>query len=150
MCWGCQGGVTSYITLQCSLTVYYPNYSEVKRNSHLFLENPKWLPNTSHNIYTMMYCNCCYLFLGGGRSARRSAKVELILTTRCQYWEGDLPADLPKLNSSWPLDVSTGGLDLPGDLGVDLPNLTHLSFLLCFTEGLFILHMKDLIRNYNY
>ena len=83
---GCQGGVTSDITLPCSLTVYYPNYSDIKRNSHLYLKNPKWLPNTSHNIYTMMHCNCCSLFLGG-RSARRSrgrsAKFELILTRRC-------------------------------------------------------------------
>ena len=60
-----QGCVTSDITLPCSLTVYYPNYSEIKRNSHLFLQNPKWLPNTSYNIYTMMHCNCCCLFLGG-------------------------------------------------------------------------------------
>ena len=28
----------------------------------------------------------------------------------------DLPADLTKLNSSWPLDVSTRGVDLPADL----------------------------------
>ena len=57
----------------------------------------------------------------------RSAKFELILTTRCQYWGVDLPADLgvdlPNLNSSSPLDVSTRGVDLPADLGVDLPNL---------------------------
>ena len=76
----------------------------------------------------------------------RSAKFELILTTRCQL----LGVDLPNLNSSWPLDVSTkqgrsagrssgrsakfelilttrcqywGDEDLVADLGVDLPNL---------------------------
>ena len=27
---GVSGGVTSDITLQCQLTVYYPNYSEIK------------------------------------------------------------------------------------------------------------------------
>ena len=47
------------------------------------------------------------------RSRGRSAKFELILTTRCQYWGVDLPADLgvdlPNLNSSWPQDVSTRG-----------------------------------------
>ena len=52
----------------------------------------------------------------GGRSASRSrdrsAKFELIYTTGCQS-QG---VDLPKLNSSWPLDVSTGGIDLPADL----------------------------------
>ena len=52
------------------------------------------------------------------RSRGRSAKFELILTTRCQYWgvvdlPADLGVDLPNLNSSWPLDVSTGGVDLP-------------------------------------
>ena len=41
----------------------------------------------------------------GGRSRDRSAKFELILTTRCQYWG----VDVPNLNSSWPLDVSTVG-----------------------------------------
>ena len=52
----------------------------------------------------------------GGRSAISSwvisAKFELIFTTRCQSWGLDLLADLglylPILNSSWPLDVSTG------------------------------------------
>ena len=80
----------------------------------------------------------------GGRSRGRSAKFELILTTRCQYWG----VDLPNLNSSWPLDVSTsegrsggrsrgrsakyelilttrcqywGVVDLLADLGLDLP-----------------------------
>ena len=43
------------MTLQCKLTVYYSNYSEIKENSHLFLKNPKWLPNTSHNIYPIMH-----------------------------------------------------------------------------------------------
>ena len=47
---------------------------------------------------------------------------------RCQYFEGvDLPADLgvdlPNLNSSWPQDVSTRAVDLPAYLGVYLPNL---------------------------
>ena len=36
-------------------------------------------------------------------------KYELILTTRCQYQGVDLLADLPKLNSFWPLHVSTEG-----------------------------------------
>ena len=62
-----------------------------------------------------------------GRSRGRSAKFELILTTRCQYWRGRIHL-VPNLNSSWPLDVST---KLRGrsakfallDLGVDLPNL---------------------------
>ena len=56
--WACFGvsrgvlrGVTSDITLQCQLTVYYPNYSEIRGNSHLFLKNPKWLQNLSHHIY---------------------------------------------------------------------------------------------------
>ena len=52
----CWGWVTSDMTLQCLLTDYYPNYSEIKGNSHLFLKNLKWLPNTSHNIYPMMHC----------------------------------------------------------------------------------------------
>ena len=81
-------GVTSNITLQCSLTVYYPNYSEIKRNSHFFLKNPKWLPNTSHNINNMMHC-ICSLFLKG---------VDLV---------ADLGVSLPNLNSSSPQDVST-------------------------------------------
>ena len=54
---GCQDvswGVKSDITLQCWLAVYYSNYSEIKENSHLFLKNPKWLPNTSRNIYPIM------------------------------------------------------------------------------------------------
>ena len=57
----------------------------------------------------------------------RSAKFEIILTTRCQYWGVDLSADigidLPNLNWSWPQDVSAGGIDQPAYLGVDLPNL---------------------------
>ena len=86
------------------------------------------------------------------RSRGRSAKFELILTMRCQYQRGRSVSrsrvDLPNLNSSWPWDVSTGGrsasrsrgrsakfelilttrcqyqgVDLPADLGVDLPNL---------------------------
>ena len=69
----------------------------------------------------------------------RFAKFELILTTRYQYGDIDLVADvgvdLPNLNSSWPLDVSTkegklakfklilttsshyGKIDLVADLG---------------------------------
>ena len=86
------------------LTVYYPNYSEIKRNSHLFLKNPKWLPNTSYNIYPMMHCNCC-CFLWG---------IDLL---------ADEGVDLPNLKSSSPQEVCTGGVDLPADLGVDLPNL---------------------------
>ena len=87
---GCQGG---YIWHDCTmLTVYYPNYSQIRGNSHLFLKNPKWLPNMSHNIYPMMHL--------GGRSASRSwrrsanchswplhvsSNVKLpFLTTRCQ------------------------------------------------------------------
>ena len=76
----------------------------------------------------------------------RSAKFELILTTRCQYQGVDLLADLPNLNSSSPLDVSTGWVDLPADLPnlnsssplhvskggidlpVDLPNLNSFTF----------------------
>ena len=58
MFWGVKG-VTSDMTVQCSLTVYNPNYSEIKGNSHLFLKNPTWLPHSSHNIYPMMH-------LGGG------------------------------------------------------------------------------------
>ena len=78
-----------------------------------------------------------------GRSRGRSAKFELIFTTRCQFWGG---VDLPNLNSSSPLDVSSGGrsakcelifttrcqfwgVDLPVDLGVDLPNLNSSSSL---------------------
>ena len=54
----------------------------------------------------------------GGRSRGRSAKFELILTTRCQYWRvvdllADLRVDLPYLYSSRPLDVSTRRVDLP-------------------------------------
>ena len=52
---GCQEDVTSDMTLQCYLTVQLPNYSEIKENSYLFLKNPKWLANTSHNIYPMMH-----------------------------------------------------------------------------------------------
>ena len=81
---------------------------------------------------------CCGVS-SASRSRGRSAKFEPICTTRCQSWGVDLPADLPKLNSSWPLDVSTGeGVDLLADLqklnsswpldvntgeGVDLPKL---------------------------
>ena len=59
-CWG----VTSDMSVQCWLTVYYPNYSEITGNSHLFWKNPKWLPNLSHNIYPMMHlggqiCQIC-------------------------------------------------------------------------------------------
>ena len=109
-----------------TLTVYYPNYSEIKGNSHLFLKNPKWLSNTSHNIYPMMHL--------WGRSADRSANchswpqdasnnVKLpFWTTRCQYWGVDLLADLPiaildhKMSvlggrsanyHSWPQDASS-------------------------------------------
>ena len=61
----------------------------------------------------------------GGRSASRSrgrsAKFELILTTRCQYW----------------------GVDLPADVGVDLPNLSSQTFRCGHYRGLFVLHMKD-------
>ena len=60
----------------------------------------------------------------------RSAKFELILTTRCQYWW----VDLPNLNSSWPLDVSTEGVDLLEYLGVDLPNLISSWWLDVSTE----------------
>ena len=68
----------------------------------------------------------------GGRSASRSritsAKFELTLTTRCQYQGVHLPADLGvdlhNLISSWPQDVSTGGIDhLASRSRVDLPNL---------------------------
>ena len=87
---GCWLGVTTDITLHSSLTVYYLNYSEIKRNYHLFSKNPKWLPNTSYNIYPMMHCNCC-----------------------CFLWGVHLPADegvdLPNLKSSSPQEVCTGG-----------------------------------------
>ena len=63
--WGCFGGVsgvlgvlrgvTSDMTVPCLLAVYYPNYTEIKGNSHLFLKNRKWLSYTSHNIYPMMH-----------------------------------------------------------------------------------------------
>ena len=43
-------GVTSDMTVPCYLTVYYPNYSEITGNSHLFLKNTKWLPNTSQRF----------------------------------------------------------------------------------------------------
>ena len=79
---GVLGGVTSDMTLQCKLTVYYSNHSEIKENSHLFLKNPKWLPNTSHNIYPIMH-----------------------------LWGIDLPVDLLIWNwncHSWPLDVRLG------------------------------------------
>ena len=78
------------------------------------------------------------------RSRGGSAKFELILTTRSQYWRGrsarrfrGRPAifnsswlwdvstrgvDLPNLKSSWPQDVSAGRVDLSADLGVDLEN----------------------------
>ena len=75
-------GVTSDITLQCSLTVYYSIYSEIETNSHFFLKNPKWLLNTSHNIYNMLHCICCCLFLGG------------------VYLLADLGVGLPNLDSS--------------------------------------------------
>ena len=58
-------GVTSDIILECSLTFYYPNYSEIKRNSHFFMKNPKWLPNTSHNIYHDALQLLLFIFEGG-------------------------------------------------------------------------------------
>ena len=84
--WGCfrgvEGGVTSDI--DCTmLTVLFTNldYSEIKGNSHLFLKNPKWLPNTSHNKYAMMH-------LG---------------------WVGvDLLADLPRLALTTILHITPG------------------------------------------
>ena len=48
-------GVTSDMTVQPELTFCYPYYLEIRGISHLFLKNPKWLPNTSHNIYSMMH-----------------------------------------------------------------------------------------------
>ena len=83
-----------------------------------------------------------------GRSRGRSAKFELILTTRCQFWG----VDLPNLNSSWPLDVSSRGSKSAGRsrgrstkfelilttrcqfCGVDLPNLNS-SWPLDFSSG---------------
>ena len=64
---GVSQGVTCDMTIQCKLTVYYPNYSEMRGKLHLFLKNPKWLPNTSHNIYSMMHL--------GVRSASRCPKI---------------------------------------------------------------------------
>ena len=48
--------------------------------------------------------------------------VFLSMTSSDFWWKGGV--DLPNLNSSWLLDVSSGGgVDLSADLGVDLPNL---------------------------
>ena len=71
----------------------------------------------------------------GGRSANWSANMSSsrnvklpFLTTRCHYWGVDLPVDLPLdlpiwaltvemwNYHSWPLDATTGGVDLPVDL----------------------------------
>ena len=80
--WQCFGGASGVLGHQGGLhltwlynaeTVYYPNYSQIRGNSHLFLKNPKWLPNTSHNIYPMMHC------WGWGTSAGRSARSDVIL-----------------------------------------------------------------------
>ena len=65
---------------------------------------------------------------GGSRSATWSANMSshsrnaklLFLTTRCHYWGVDLPIDLPIWAltvemwncHSWPLDVTTGGVDM--------------------------------------
>ena len=50
--WRCWGG---YIWYDCTmLTVYYPNYSEITGNSHLFLKNTKWLP-----IHPIIYIPWC-------------------------------------------------------------------------------------------
>ena len=71
-----------------------------------------------------------------------------------------LGVDLPNLNSSWPLDVSTRGrsgkfelilttrcqyqgVDLPADLWVVLPNLSFQTFRCGHHRGLFVLHAKD-------
>ena len=61
------------------------------------------------------------------RSRGRSAKFDLIMIISCQYWGIDLPADLgvdlPNLNSSWLWDFSTRG--------VDLPNLNFILTTIC-------------------
>ena len=61
--------------------------------------------------------------IGGGisasRSRGRSAKFELILTTRCQYkWGRSVKFELILTTR-----CQYKGVDLPADLGVDLPNL---------------------------
>ena len=117
--WGCFGGIsgvshgiTSDMTLQCLLTVYYSNYSEIKENSHLFLQNPKWLPNTSHNISHNAFV--------GDRSAswspymscdNRNLKLPF-LATRCQTQGVDLPLDLPMWTLTSILHVKLGKYEL--------------------------------------
>ena len=68
-------------SLQCWLAVYYPNYSEITGNSHLFWKNPKWLPNLSHNIYPMMHLGV------GDKSARRSAKISFNNNITYYTWQ---------------------------------------------------------------
>ena len=89
-----------------------------------------WALHVSSNVKLPFWTTRCQYW--GNRSTSRSrgwsakfeAKFELILTSKCQCWGVDLPADLgvdlPSLNSSWPLDVSNN---------VKLPFLTtrHVS-----------------------
>ena len=131
------GGVTSDMTLQCKLTVYYSNYSEIKENSHLFLKNPKWLPNTSHNIYPIMH-------LWGDRSASWSAymKVKLpFLATRCQTggWGGR--------SATWSANVHSLTSILHVKLGkYELSELK--SFILIW--GCYIWHDSTVLTDSNY
>ena len=74
-------GVTTDMSVQYWLTVYYPNYSEITGKSYLFLKNLKWLPNLSHNIYHIMYLGI------GGKSARRSAKISFNNNITYYTWQ---------------------------------------------------------------
>ena len=93
------------------------------------MKNAKWVPNTSHNIYPIMHL------------WELDLPVDLLiwnlklsfLATRCQYSGVDLPVDMliwavtiETWNChSWPLDVSTWGVNLP----LDLPMCTLTSIL---------------------
>ena len=49
--WGVSRGLHMTWLYSANWLFTTPHYSEKKGNSHPFLKNPKWLPNTSHNIY---------------------------------------------------------------------------------------------------
>ena len=89
-CFGGVGVVTSDITLPCSLTVYYPNYSEIKE-----IPTFSWRIQNDCQIHPIIYIYHdalqLLLFIFGG--------VDL---------PEDLGVDLPNLNSSWPGGVSNG------------------------------------------
>ena len=95
---GCWGGYIWHdctMLTDCLLTYLFRN----KRKFPTFLEESKWLSNTSHNTYPRMHL--------GGYIYQQICQLS-VLPTRCQY-QGSRSASRSANFQSWQLDVSTGG-----------------------------------------